>query len=67
MVHKYPNQVKDLIKGKKTILSQNFIQFWDKDSPIRTIQYDPKEKRWYEYKETGRADNPTENFIGWIT
>lgn len=63
----------NILKGKK-ILSEvsNFILFCEHGddnattNPTRMIQFDYKEKRWYEYFEVGPVSNPTEIFINWV-
>ena len=48
------------------VLSTNYIQYVDKKGKLREIQYDYRNKKWYEFKTTGSASNPKETFIKFI-
>ena len=62
------------LEGKKILgANSHWVSFCNdtnddnvQTNPTRTIQYSYSEKRWYEYRETGRADCPTEEFVAWI-
>jgi hypothetical protein len=47
-------------------LSSNYIQYVDKKGKLREIQYDYKNKKWYEFKSTGSARTPKEVFVKYI-
>jgi hypothetical protein len=47
-------------------LSTNYIQYVDKKGRLREVQYDYKNKKWYEFKSTGSARNPKEVFVKYI-
>ncbi len=48
------------------VLSSNYIQYVDKKGKFREVQYDYKNKKWYEFKSTGSARSPKEVFVKYI-
>ncbi len=48
------------------VLSSNYIQYVDKKGKFREVQYDYKNKKWYEFKSTGSAISPKEVFVKYI-
>jgi hypothetical protein len=46
-------------------ICSNWFQVYTK-TETKNFQFDYHTKKWYEYKEGGRSDTPTETFIKWL-
>jgi len=46
-------------------ISTNWFQIYT-PTETRNFQVDYHKKQWYEYKEGGKADSPTETFVQWL-
>lgn len=58
--------VKMLKPSEVFVLSSNYIQCIINNRFCEfQISY-TENKRWYEFKTTGRADNPIETFLRWV-
>jgi len=55
------NKIKDAYQY--LIINTNYVQYTDVNRRLKQVQYDYKKKKWYEFEEKGRADNPTEVVI----
>jgi hypothetical protein len=50
------NKIKDAYQY--LIIHTNYIQYKTIDNKLKEVQYDYKKKKWYEFEEYGRSDNP---------
>jgi hypothetical protein len=55
------NKLKDVYQFM--IINTNYVQYRTIDNKLKQVQYDYKKKKWYEFEEKGRADNPREVVI----
>ena len=55
------NKIKDAYQYM--IINTNYVQYRTLDNKLKQVQYDYKKKKWYEFEEYGRADNPKERII----